>query len=120
MSRKILKAIAYLCKEYKSKAVVWYRNFLVKKFKPECEDKIPSYVNRNFITELNNRFYYTYLSEAVCKNPINYEDFITEKNKKRKYYKYYTQLDHEVNTKTRLYEMNTSDYYDVKQKKKKK
>jgi len=79
MSRKILKSIAYLCKEYKSKAVVWYRNFLVKKFKPECKDKIPSSVNHNLKTELNNRFYYTYLSDAVCKNPINYDDFITEK-----------------------------------------
>jgi len=33
MSQQLLKAISYLCKEYKSKSSLWYRNFLVKKFK---------------------------------------------------------------------------------------
>jgi len=42
------------------------------------------------------------------------------KNQKKieRYYKYYTQLDKEIKTQTRLYSLNTAQYHILKQKKK--
>jgi len=116
MSRKILKAISYLCKEYKSKSVLWYRNFLVKKFHPEEKQNISSRITRINEENLNKRFYWTYLSDAVTKKNIRYEDFKNQKHKIKTYYSEYSQLDHELGTKTRLYNFNTSDYHSIKQK----
>jgi len=118
MSQQLLKAIYYLCKEYRSKSSLWYRNFLVKKFKKTHEDDIKRNLPRNAIDKIDYRFYLTYLSGAVLKNPIDYNTFINEKNKIGKYYKFYTQLDNETGSKTRLYNFNTSDYHKMKKNKK--
>jgi len=67
MSKHILKAISYLSCKYNSKSAVWYRNFLIKKFNKENNNKIPANIKRNNLSAINDRFYYTYLSESVLK-----------------------------------------------------
>jgi len=113
--KNLLKAISYLSKEYYSKSAIWYRNFLIKKFKPENKDKIPNHISRNKNNLIDDRFYYTYLSDAVLKKPIDYKDFIQEKEKKLKYFKYYTILDKELKTQTRLYGLDTNQYHKLKE-----
>jgi len=59
------------------------------------------------------RFYHTYLSEAVLgKNKIKFEDFMSEKNKVKKYFKYYSKLDQEVYARSTLQSIKESDIYD--------
>jgi len=117
MSLSLLKAISYLSTKYNSKSAVWYRNYLVKKFSSQNIDKIPTNLKRNNQIKINERFYFTYLSPAVLKKPINYEVFMNEPEKIQKYYKYYTQLDKEIKTKTRLYSLNTAQYHSIKKDK---
>jgi len=99
MSKKILNCISYLSKEYHSKSALWYRNYLCRKNNINQKTKI----NKLNINELDKRFYYTYLSEIVCDEKIDINEFIEEKNKKLKYYKYYETFDHEYGGRTRLY-----------------
>jgi len=117
MSKHILKSISYLSRKYNSKSVVWYRNYLVKKFSKGNINKIPPNLKRNNQLAINDRFYYTYLSEAVLKKPIDYNVFINDPEKIQNYYKYYTQLDKEIKTQTRLYSLNTAQYHILKKNK---
>jgi len=118
MSQNLLKAISYISKKYNSKSSIWYRNFLVKKYNKIDENKINRKIYRTSMDKINERFYLTFLSSAVLKKSINYETFIKEENKKLQYYKYYTQLDKELKTQTRLYDLNTAQYHIIKENRK--
>jgi len=117
MSKIILAAISYLCVQYKSKSALWYRNFLIKKYNPNVTYKLTQKLQRNKQKEIDERFYWTYLSEIVCDKKIKIEDFLSEKNKKQKYYNSYEKFDFEYGTKTRLYGLTTKDYHEIKKKK---
>jgi len=43
--------------------------------------------------------------------------FINDPEKIQNYYKYYTQLDKEIKTQTRLYSLNTAQYHILKKNK---
>jgi len=121
MSKLMLKAIRYLCSKYNSKSVVWYRNFLIKKFKPEKTNRLTTKMTRNRKEEIDERFYLTYLSDCVTTKKVDYDVFMKEPKKKcRQYYKEYRQLDQEIKSNVTLYNIDTIDYHSLKKKEKEK
>jgi len=114
MSKTILNAICFLTKKYGGKAATWYRNFIIKKFKKEHTIKLTRKINRNDKKAIDERFYWTYLSEFVCDDNIQLDDFLQSNHKIKDYYKYYTMLDKEIGTRTRLYDFDTSEYHQIK------
>jgi len=74
----LLKGIKFLSKKFKSKAPVWYRNFLIRKNNPNVNiNKKMSRCDK----DLEDRFYWTYMSEFVCNKSVKYETFKDEKKK---------------------------------------
>jgi len=69
----ILKSIKYLSHEFPSKSVIWYRNYLAKKYVGYQTRKINSKTTTNNI--INERFYNTYLADHILEKPYNKENF---------------------------------------------
>lgn len=93
----IIKGLKLLCREYPNKSILWYRNYLAKKYGINQ----PMKLNRTH-PGINERFYKTYLADYVCEEVYDISIF------KRNDYKtilddYYYDLDHEVGTRLRLY-----------------
>jgi len=119
MEKILVKAISFLSIKYHSKAVLWYRNFLVKKHKGiSHQPKMNSNVSNT--QNLDTRFYNTYLSSIVCNKNIPIEDFLQNKNKKRDYYNSYQKFDNESYSKTTFYGLDKHDYHIIKKNKKNK
>jgi len=86
----ILKAIDYLCINYGGKSNLWYRHFVVKKYKNKNFENMK--VNSANTSKIDERFYWTYLSEYVCNKEIKLETFMDDKHKFVKYYKQYEKI----------------------------
>jgi len=108
----MLKAIKNLSIKYHSKASLWYRNFLLRKFKNKnYTGSIPHNGSRE---KLDERFYNTYLSDVVCKKNIKYEDFMADKHKFVTYHNKYKVLDSEIGTRTTFYNLDKHESHRVR------
>ena len=116
ISRKIIKVLILLKKEFGGNAVLWYRNFLCKKYTKINHDKrINSLRNPS---KTDERFYNTYLNDYVCKKNISYNDFVKMKWEERlsSFYNEYNQLMIETNAKVILEKASRKNYHDHLQK----
>jgi len=66
MERIILKAIKLLSHEFNSNSIIWYRNFLCKKYYKDFNNKL----NRNDKENIDDRFYQTYIAEYITGKKI--------------------------------------------------
>jgi len=91
MSQLILKCITNLCRSYRGKSSIWYRNFFREKF----------IITKKF-KNINEKFYYTFLHEDITGKPLDYDVFMNDKEKMKNYYKYYKRFDCENGSRLTL------------------
>lgn len=116
ISRKIIKVLILLKKEFGGNAVLWYRNFLCRKYTKINHDKrINSLRNPS---KTDERFYNTYLNDYVSKKKITYDEFVKMKWEERlsSFYEEYNQLMIETNAKVILEKASRRNYHDHVQK----
>jgi len=93
MSKIHLKAIILINKHYRTKAVIWYRHYLLNKF---VEQKNRRNMNRDDL------FYETYLSNIFTNDKINYNEFKNDTHNMKTLYNHYKKLDSEAGSRVTL------------------
>lgn len=140
MEKIILECLRYLHDIFPSKSILWYRNFLSKKYYPNetTTTFVTPFCNGNKktikkekenIKKINwdrnvtlryKRFYYTYLIPEISNKNITYQQFNETENKEIVFYKYYLQLNKEACSRVGLKEMSVQSLKKAEKKEKEK